>query len=80
MNQIDSAAFDKLHSAFLRHELRPNAARAAFSGQSKACLDHWSLGFGYCLFFAIWCLEFFQFKDLSRLTDPIQLIGHIYGA
>jgi len=35
----------------------------------KACLDHWSLGFGYCLSFVIWGLEFIKFMDPAVHTD-----------
>ncbi len=42
--------------------------------------DHWSLEFGYCLFFVIWCLEFSQIKELTLLRyarqNFILIVGH----
>ncbi len=50
MHQNNSAVSDKLHSACLRHKLRPrpSVARVEGSWQIKTCLGHWNLEFGYC--------------------------------
>jgi hypothetical protein len=60
MNTINAAVSNKLYSALDRVE---------GSRQIKACLDHWSLEFGYCLLFVIWSLEFLYPK--SRYLDNV---------
>jgi hypothetical protein len=60
-----------INSAWLRPELL--SAQAQIEGRSPAhtCLDHWSLGFEYCLLFVNWCLEFFYLR--AQLYLAIQL-------
>ena len=78
MNQIDSTIFDRQNSAYLgpelifaslRHELRPNVARVEGWSRVNTCLDHWSLGFGYCLLFGAW--------NFLRLLTQLYLDLHL---
>jgi hypothetical protein len=78
MNKINPAVSDWLRQAFLRHEtfgceLRSNVAQVEGPRQIKACLDYWSLEFGYYLLFVIWCLEFFKLTDPTLLRYPVRL-------
>ena len=39
----------------------------------------WNLEFGYCLLFAVWCLEFFIFNDSTIVRYPVRLFYCICG-
>ena len=71
---------NQINSVWLLHELHSARTRVEGSSQAKTCLDHWSLGFGYCLFFVIWYLEFIKFKDSAYLDTQFNFftifVGH----
>ncbi len=71
--QISEYIMDQINSTWLRHELYSASLRHELRSKAKTCLDHWSLEFGYCLLFVIWCLEFFIFKDSTIFRYYVRL-------